>query len=188
MTTTQSSIAVLAVLFVGILLAMRWGWRRREARTGAAVPAPPLIPTEADRGALRCPPIEVIYVSSTMAGDWLDRVVAHDLGVRAAATVSVHEAGVLLARRGATDVFVPASQVHGVGRAPGIAGKYVGGEGLVVLTWEVPGTADRGPALLDTGLRTRRRADREALTAALTSLVPTVGTPTTPVASTEEQP
>ncbi|MBO1750435.1 hypothetical protein J4G33_01300 [Actinotalea sp. BY-33] len=188
MTTTQSSIAVLAGLFVVILLAMWWGWHRRGARTGATVPPPPAVPAEADRGALRCPPIEVVYVSSTRAGDWLDRVVAHDLGVRAAATVSVHETGVLLARRGATDVFVPASGVRRVGRAPGIAGKYVGGEGLVVLTWEVPGTADRGPALLDTGLRTRRRADREPLTAALTSLVPVAGTPSTTVAPTEEQP
>ncbi len=72
-----------------------------------------------------------------------------------------------LRRRGATDVFVPAARLRTVGTAPGMAGKFMGGEGLVVLTWD-SGT-DR---VLDTGLLVRHRKERPALVAAVQALIP----------------
>ena len=162
---TWLSVTILVLVLVLAFWAMRAGWRRRERRSATAVPQVPALPT--DLGTARTEPLEATYVSSTTAGDWLDRVSTHDLGVRSAAEVQVFDAGVLVRRAGAEDVFVPAGQVRAVGTAPGMAGKFMGGDGLVVLTWDTG--ADR---LLDTGLLVRHRGERPALVAAVQALIP----------------
>ena len=179
-------IAALVALTVVVLVAMRAGWHRRAVSSAAVVPALAAVP--ADLGTVRLGPVAATYVSTTVAGDWLDRVVAHDLGVRSAASVSVTDAGVLVARTGARDLFVPAADLVGAGRAPGMAGKVVGGQGLVVLRWRAP-SADGGPRTeLETGLRTRRGADRAPLTQAVDALVTARSTVngSTPDASTPD--
>ncbi len=150
------------------LWGMRAGWRHRAERTAAAVPDLPAVPAPDDPalGPAVTDPMEGTYVSSTVSGDWLERVVARDLGTRSAAVVQVFEAGVRLERPGARDLFLPAASLRGAGTSPGMAGKYVGGQGLVVLTWQPPAP---GAATLDTGLRLRRSADREPLLAAVRS-------------------
>ena len=147
---------------VGIWWLMLRGWRRRAARQADV---PPLCPRPADLGAQLLGPVEGIYVTSTTAGDWLDRIVVRDLGVRSQATARVTPAGVSFDRVGATDVFVPAAWLRGVRREKGMAGKYVEEGGLVVLTWEL------GERLLDTGFRARRAAEADALVAAVEGLV-----------------
>lgn len=158
--------ALLGVLGLLAGVAMRAGWRHRARRTAVVVPELAAVPAADDPalGAPRTASFEATYVSSTTAGDWLDRVVAHDLGVRSRAAVRVFDAGVRIERTGARDVFIPADAVRGVGTAPGMAGKFVGGDGLVVLTWQAPGP---GAAVLDTGLRLRHAADRTPLTEAV---------------------
>jgi hypothetical protein len=122
-------------------------------------------------------PVEATYVSSTLHGDWLARVGAHQLGDRALARVSVLEAGVLVERDGPRDVWVPVETIRSAQLAPGMAGKYVGADGLVVLTWAVPGDVpgddadEGGPVLLDTGVRTRHATDRGALVDAVRHLI-----------------
>lgn len=194
-----AGVAVLAVVLVVVLLAMRSGWRARGARSATLVPVLPPVPDPDRWGAARTEAIEALYVSTTVAGDWLDRVVAHDLGVRSAATVQVHDAGVVLSRTGAQDVFLPAHALREVVRSPGIAGKVAPGRGLVVVRWEVPGS--RGslfqsdvpaePTVLDTGVRARRAADAEVLLDAVAALVAEhaaadglTGTPTGPPSET----
>ena len=163
--STWASIALWVVLLLVAFWAMWRGWLRRARVSEAAVPAIPAVPDHL--GATRLGPLEATYVSSTTAGDWLDRVAAHDLGNPGAAQVEVHDTGVLLRRRGATDLFVPAARLRDVGTAPGMAGKFMGGEGLVVLTWDTG--ADR---LLDTGVLVRHRDERPALVAAVRALIP----------------
>ena len=48
-------------------------------------------------------------------GDWMDRIVVHDLGVRSRATIAWGPDGIWLDRSGARSVFIPAAAV--VGRA-----------------------------------------------------------------------
>ncbi|WP_298457731.1 hypothetical protein [uncultured Cellulomonas sp.] len=188
------TVTILALLGASALWGMRAGWRHRAERTGAVVPSLPAVPADDDPalGRALTAPIEATYVSSTVAGDWLERVVAHDLGVRSGAVVQVFTGGVRVRRHGAADLWVPAGALLAAGTAPGMAGKYVGGDGLVVLTWQPPSsgatadapsdaTADRAPAArLDTGLRPRRAEDRAALlraardlAAAATTTIPT---------------
>ncbi|GAB2470189.1 hypothetical protein GCM10007967_25750 [Xylanimonas ulmi] len=158
------------VIGVLLLLVVLGGRRRLARRTGRLVPTPPAAPPADDLGPARLGPIEATYVSTTLAGDWLARVGAHGLGDRAAARVSVHDAGVLVARAGAADVFVPADALRGVGLAPGMAGKYVGADGLLVLTWLAPSDGRVRAVELDTGLRTRHPADKTRLLEAVRSL------------------
>ncbi|GIG20361.1 hypothetical protein Cch01nite_10850 [Cellulomonas chitinilytica] len=173
MTRTEVSVAILVLLVVLALGGMWIGWRGRRRRSEGVVPALPEAP--AGLGTARLGPLDAVYVSTTRAGDWLDRVPAHGLGVRSPATVEVFDAGVRIGRTGAPDVFVPAAALRGATTAPGMAGKVVGGEGLVVLTWQADPDDPRG---LDTGLRPRHAADRPRLVEAVAALIDvTPGTP-----------
>ncbi len=159
---SELQLGLLLLLVVPVLWAMMWwGWRRRGRRqsdVGALHTVPePLSPSTFG-------PVEAVYVSTTRAGDWLDRVVAHGLGTRSDAEVSVHADGVLLRRAGAADVWVPAADLTAVRRERGAAGKFVRERGLVVLTWTL------GDAGLDTALRTRYDDDRGALEGAVREL------------------
>ncbi|WP_129788926.1 hypothetical protein [Promicromonospora panici] len=175
------ALAIFLVLYVTLI-----GRRRLAQRTTTLVPVPPAIPgtvpgsgpgsggpgtgsAASGVGPVRFGPLEAVYVSTTLHGDWLARVGAHGLGDRSSALVSVHDAGpgqdggVLIERDGAQDLWVPVNAIRSAGLAPGMAGKYVGTDGLVVLTWAVPEADGVAAALVDTGLRTRRAEDRGGL-------------------------
>jgi hypothetical protein len=77
-----TAVAVLALLVVLVWLAMLAGWRRRAARQTRELGLPPLLPTPVDPGAPLTDDADGVYVSTTTAGDWLDRVTAHGLGTR----------------------------------------------------------------------------------------------------------
>ncbi|MFC4626811.1 hypothetical protein ACFO6V_01110 [Promicromonospora alba] len=164
-------LAIFLVLYVTLI-----GRRRLAQRTTTLVPRPPEVPgadqTGTDEmGPERFGPLEAVYVSTTLHGDWLARVGAHGLGDRSNSLVSVHDGGVLIEREGADDLWVPVHAIRSTSLAPGMAGKYVGADGLVVLTWAVPEADDVAAALVDTGLRTRRAEDRGALVDAVRHLL-----------------
>jgi hypothetical protein len=164
-------LAIFLVLYVTLI-----GRRRLAQRTTTLVPRPPEVPGVDQAGAdemgpERFGPLEAVYVSTTLHGDWLARVGAHGLGDRSNALVSVHDGGVLVEREGADDLWVPVHAIRSTSLAPGMAGKYVGADGLVVLTWAVPEADDVAAALVDTGLRTRRAEDRGALVDAVRHLL-----------------
>ena len=146
------TLAVLALL-TGIYWLMWCGWKNRAARQ-ADLPVPSsAAPGDATFGE----PAEGVYASTTVAGDWLDRIAAHGLGVRSNAAISVGSAGVLVAREAAPDLFIPAGDLVAAHLAPGIAGKVTGGEGVVLVTWRL------GEATLDSGFHPRAKADRARL-------------------------
>ncbi len=162
---TWASVTILAAVAAAAGWGMWRGWRNRARSSATAIPALPDAPK--DIGPTRLGPLEATYVSSTTAGDWLDRVAAHGLGARSSAQVEVHDAGVLLRRQGVADVFIPSAALRAVGTAPGMAGKFMGGDALVVLTW-----SPAGDHLLDTGLLVRHRSERPALVEAVQALIP----------------
>jgi hypothetical protein len=151
---TLPLIAVVLVL-IGI------GWRNRLRRQSdveqlPAVPAELTQPLAAADGQ---------YVATTTAGDWLDRIAVHGLGIRANAELTVHPEGVLFERSGAGPLFIPAARLAGVRQDSGMAGKFVEKDGLLVLSWSL------GTHELDTGFRTRRAADKPALLQTLQELI-----------------
>ncbi|TDW84021.1 MULTISPECIES: hypothetical protein [Kribbella] len=149
------TLLVLAAGYFG----MYRGWRNRQARQADLAPLP-TAPEETTRG------VEGVYVATTSAGDWMDRIAVHELGVRATADLAVSEAGLIFHRQGAADVFIPADHLTGVRTDRGIAGKVTAEKsGLVVVTWTHDGRE------LDTGFRPRRKADTAALTASISTLI-----------------
>ncbi|WP_457950258.1 PH-like domain-containing protein [Pseudarthrobacter sp. alpha12b] len=150
-------LAVVAVVFV--LLAV--GWRNRLKRQSDVeqlpqVPAAPGEPTAAADGQ---------YVATTTAGDWLDRIAVHGLGIRTNSTLEVYPHGVLYERSGAPALYIPAASLADVRQDSGMAGKFVEKDGLLVLAWTL------GAHELDTGFRTRRAADKDKLYQALQDLI-----------------
>jgi hypothetical protein len=161
----------LTVAIVAVLVAlMGLGWRNRLRRQ-SGVSAPPAVPADPGRVLYTT---EGQYVATTTAGDWLDRIAVHGLGVRSEAIASVHPDGVLLARRGAPDVYIPRSDLTGVRLESGMTGKFVEKDGLVVLSWRLNGDG------VDTGFRTRHATDKTQLLAAVAALTPGAHLPDDP--------
>jgi hypothetical protein len=149
------TLLVLAAGYFG----MYRGWRNRQSRQAGLAPLP-AVPEDKTRG------VEGVYVATTSAGDWMDRIAVHELGVRATADLAVSEAGLIFHRQGAADVFIPADRLTGVRTDRGIAGKVTAEKsGLVVVSWTHDGRE------LDTGFRPRRKTDTAALTASISTLI-----------------
>ncbi|WP_051477012.1 hypothetical protein [Arthrobacter sp. Br18] len=141
---------------------MALGWRSRLKRQ-SGIGAPPAVPSDLGPVLYEA---EGQYVVTTTAGDWLDRVAVHGMGIRSNAVATVHPEGVLLARVGAPDVFIPRDDLESVRLEGGMAGKFVEKDGLVVLTWRL---LDKR---VDTGFRTRHAAHKPQLLAAAAALAP----------------
>lgn len=138
---TVGLVLIILLAAYGLLV----GWRHRAARQ-SAFPELPVAPH--DVGDELTEPIDGLYVSTTVAGRWQDRIVARGLGRRAAATVHLYTAGIVIDRVGESALFLPAADVRAVGTAPGIAGKVMGmPDGILVLTWSLAGSD------LDSGVR-----------------------------------
>jgi len=150
------TLLILAAAYFG----MYRGWRNRQSRQADLAPLPAVPDEDKTRG------IEGVYVATTTAGDWMDRIAVHELGVRSIADLAVSADGLIFHRQGAADVFIPVDQVTGVRTDRGIAGKVTAEKsGLVVVTWTHDGHQ------LDTGFRPRRKADAAALTGSISTLI-----------------
>lgn len=153
---------VTSVIFAGLLvLLIAVGWRARKRRQ-ADVPAPAPFPADPGSERFRA---GGHYVTTTSAGDWLDRIAVHGLGIRTRADAVVCDGGVLFDRAGSGPLWVPAGELAEVRLGSGMAGKFVERDGLVVLEWRL------GEKAVDTGFRTRRPEDKVALVAAIEDLM-----------------
>ncbi|MFB0834390.1 PH-like domain-containing protein [Arthrobacter halodurans] len=161
------AILITLAVCVALVALVGLGWRNRLRRQGG-VAAPAEVPPGLGDPAASA---EGQYVSTTTAGDWLDRIAVHSLGVRTNATLEVHDGGILFVRSGAKDLYIPRADLAGVRRDSGMAGKFVERDGLVVLTWRL------GDRAVDTGFRPRRPAQAAVLHDAVAALVPPAGKP-----------
>jgi hypothetical protein len=134
-------VALLALVFFG----MRRGWVNRARRQGAELPDFPVPPAEPGDELL--PAATGMYVGTTRATDWQDRIAVGDIGHRANGTAHLHASGLLLRRTGASSLWIPAESIVDCRLDHKLANKVVPGAGLVVVTWRL------GEQLLDTGFR-----------------------------------
>jgi hypothetical protein len=149
-------------LFVALVYwLMREGWKWRGTLQGD-LPALPGAPDEP--GAPRLT-MSGRYHGSTTAGQWLDRIVAHGLGTRSRAELTLTDAGLDVVRPGATDFFVPAAALREARLDKGIAGKVLTEDGLLVVTWE------HGGRLLDSGFRSDRAAEHNEWVGTLNEMI-----------------
>ncbi|MFI9394541.1 hypothetical protein ACIG53_27105 [Streptomyces bauhiniae] len=137
-------------LFVALVYwLMREGWKWRGTLQ-SDLPELPEVPD--DPGAEKLT-MSGRYHGSTTAGQWLDRIVAHSLGSRSRAGLTLTDAGLAVERPGATDFFIPVAALRGARLDKGIAGKVLTEGGLLVVTWA------HGEKLIDSGFRSDHAAE-----------------------------
>ncbi|SDJ10248.1 hypothetical protein SAMN05192558_11035 [Actinokineospora alba] len=164
----------LSLLFLAIFLLlvglMLWGYRNRGRRQSAVLPAFPQVPAGLlERVRSReteelLPPSTGVYASTVTDKSWQDRVAVGDVGYRADATAHLLTEGVLFDRTGASPVWIPAESVVDARTEAGIAGKIMGGDGLLVIRWAI------GDSQFDTGFRADEKTDYETWVPAVRAL------------------
>jgi hypothetical protein len=133
------------VFFALCIWGMRRGWQRKARSQSVLVPPFPEVPESPGEPVL--PETTGLYVSTTTAGNWQDRIVTRGAGLRSNATLRLYAGGIEIDRAGAPSFWIPAASVAGAHRAGQIAGKVMGMDNLLVITWKA------GETLLDTGVR-----------------------------------
>jgi hypothetical protein len=165
------TLGVLAVWALGVA-GMWWGWRRRVRRTALApLPTAPEIP-----GGDAVPALLGVYLGTTTAGRWLDRVADQRLGERSSGRLRVLRTGVLVRRAGFDDLYLPASALRDVRIDTAHAGKVIAGDGMLVIGWH------HGGSDLETGFRGDDRSRHREVADAVRALV----TPDALPAATQE--
>lgn len=134
-------VAVMAALIALVVWGMRRGWRARMRRQ-ADIPAPAQVSSEPSERA-----VPGLYVGTSVAGDWLDRIAVHGLGVRSRASIAWTIDGIAIHRQGAPSLWIPAGDVLEVRADRGVAATVRSKDSVVVVTWRLGGRE------VDTGFR-----------------------------------
>lgn len=155
--STDRVLLTLATLLLaaGIYLLMLKGWRSRQRRQ-ADLPPPPTAP---EPGDVVVGAVPGLFVGTTTEHDWLDRIAVHDLSHRAAAWLTVRSTGVVIEREGLADLHLPYDVVLDASTDDALAGKVVGRDGLLVLTWWLGDRTLRSGFRADDHSAHRRLAD-----------------------------
>jgi hypothetical protein len=170
--------AVLGAVAVLYLLMLR-GWRGRQRRQ-ADLPPPPVPPAVPGRSVVSAVP--GLFVGTTFAGDWLDRVAVHDLAHRAAGFLRLDSDGVHVEREGLPELYLPYEDVERAALGDALAGKVIGKDGLLVLDWRL------GEHLLTSGFRADDPRVHRRLADAVTAHLPTSAGPARPAPPDREAP
>ncbi|QKW10607.1 hypothetical protein HUT18_02900 [Streptomyces sp. NA04227] len=151
----------LAVFVAFVYWLMRQGWKWRGTLQ-SDLPELPATPEDTGPVLLAA---SGRYHGSTTAGHWLDRIVAHGLGTRSRAELTLTAEGLDVVRPGATDFFVPADRLREARLDKGIAGKVLTEGGMLIVTWQ------HGEQELDSGFRLDRAAGQAEWVDAVAALV-----------------
>jgi hypothetical protein len=156
--------AVLAVLIAFLIRQMMRGWLRRAQRQAQLIGALPPLPDTV--GPALIPATKGLYVGSTLAPSWLDRIAVGDLGYRAKAVITRYPEGIMLQRIGAAPIWIPDDAIEAIRTEKGLAGKVILGgrsaatggtaethEGILAIRWRLPSGTE-----IDTGFRADDRS------------------------------
>ena len=113
--------AVLAVLIGLVVQAMVRGWRHRAERQAELIGTLPPMPDTV--GPAIVPATKGLYVGSTLAPSWQDRIAVGDLGYRTKAVLTRYPEGIMLQRSGAGPIWIPDEAITAIRTERGIAGK-----------------------------------------------------------------
>jgi len=166
---TRSLLVLLFVAaFVLAVYGMARGWRARARRQAAVFPSFPTPPADLpdDEGTQLLAPLTGVYVGTTTAGNWQDRIVVGDVGHRAEAELRLFPSGLLVDRVGASPLWIPAGALRDARTDRALAGKVMTRDGLLVVTWSL------GEHLLDTGFRADEKTSYAEWVRVLRTLVP----------------
>ncbi len=139
-------VAIVVLAWGGVVGLMVLGWRNRGRRQQDVIGAFPDVPD--NPGALLLGPDTGVYVGSTVAPSWQDRVAVGDYGDRASAEFSNFTTGVLISRSGANPIWIPRESISAIRTERGLAGKVMTADGVLVIRWTLPSGTE-----IDSGLR-----------------------------------
>jgi hypothetical protein len=151
--------AVVAVLIAFAIRQMMRGWLRRAQRQAQLIGTLPPLPDTV--GPALIPATKGLYVGSTLAPSWLDRIAVGDLGYRTKAVLTRYPEGIMLQRSGAGPIWIPDDAIEAIRTEKGLAGKVILGgrsvatggtaqthDGILAIRWRLPSGAE-----IDTGFR-----------------------------------
>ena len=141
---------IVAVLIAVLIQAMMRGWRRRAERQAQLIGTLPTLPDIV--GTAIVPATKGLYVGSTLAPHWNDRVAVGDLGFRTKAVLTRYPEGIMLQRSGAGPIWIPEESITAIRTERGIAGKAMTHEGILAIRWRLPSGTE-----IDTGFRASDR-------------------------------
>lgn len=144
--------AALALIIALLIRQMTRGWLHRAQRQLELVGRLPALPDSV--GAAIIPTTKGLYVGSTLAPSWLDRIAVGDLGDRCKATLTRYPEGIMVQRSGATPIWIPDESITAIRTERGIAGKAMTTEGILAIRWRLPSGTE-----IDTGFRSDDRRE-----------------------------
>ena len=179
MTRAALTAGVLAAWLLGVW-AMWRGWRGRIRRT--TLPELPTTPELA--GTDLAEPLVGVYLGTTYAGQWLERIAASRLGERSDGWLRVLPTGLLVRRPAYDDLFVPAQVIQSARVDTAHAGRVIGRGGLLVVEWR------HGEHDLETGFRGDDRGRHAEIVDVINDLIaaPSVAAATSRVSTGKDAP
>lgn len=139
-------VAGVVAVWLGLVLLVMRGWRNRGRRQAEAVGELPAVPDEPGTPVLG--PASGLYVGSTLAPSWQNRIAVGDVGDRASASIAAYPGGILIRRSGASALWIPADAITAVRTERGLAGKVMTADGVLVIRWILPSGTE-----IDSGVR-----------------------------------
>ena len=133
MDKTGSTLIVVAVIVLALLL-MVLGWRALQKRQ-AQFPAPETVPDDTAKAGTPIISVEGFYVATTLADRELQRIAVSGLGFRSRSSVTVTDAGIILALDGVPEIFISRAHLRSIDRATYTIDRVVEKGGLVRLSW-----------------------------------------------------
>ncbi|MDT5009341.1 MAG: hypothetical protein QOH57_958 [Mycobacterium sp.] len=137
---------VLAVLAFFAIRGVLRGLLHRAQRQAQSIGRLPPLPETV--GAPIVDPTPGLYVGSTLAPSWLDRIAVGDLSSRSKAVLTRHPEGIMVRRSGADPIWIPEDAITAIRTERGLAGKVVPPDGILAIRWRLPSGTE-----IDTGFR-----------------------------------
>ncbi len=138
--------ALLALMIAFFIRQMMRGWLHRAQRQVEMIGTLPAPPDTV--GPAIVPATKGLYVGSTIAPSWQDRVAVGDLGFRSKAVLTRYPEGIMVQRTGAGPIWIPDESITAVRTERGIAGKALTHDGILAIRWTLPSGTE-----IDTGFR-----------------------------------
>ena len=138
--------ALLAVFIALAIRQMHRGWLHRAQRQVELIGALPPLPDTV--GSAIIPATKGLYVGSTIAPSWQDRIAVGDLGFRSKAVLTRYPEGIMLQRSGTGPIWIPEESITAIRTERGIAGKALTHDGILAIRWRLPAGTE-----IDTGFR-----------------------------------
>jgi hypothetical protein len=137
---------IVAVLAAFAIRGVLRGLLRRAQRQAELIGRLPSLPDTVSAPIVAATP--GLYVGSTLAPSWLDRIAVGDLGARSKAVLTRHPEGIMVKRRGADPIWIPQESITAIRTERGLAGKVVPPDGILAIRWRLPSGTE-----IDTGFR-----------------------------------